>query len=504
MAATTKACDRKRSFIARTSTRIGLCAAVLAFAQTAAFGATSSFQTLAQRLPAASNAIVAINVKKVLSSPYGKREHWAANVSDAWAKQPVMIPPGATRMLLAANVKTSNMESYWEMSLLEMDKVPSVQELAAKEGGHIDRVWDKDAVYSPINAYFVPLDNSILASITPAERSEIARWVRQPVKPEGVVTSTYINSVVATLGDKTDMVMAMDLEGAFGLPNIHKFITDNDIKEIPPEKLAPTVQLLGTLNGITLEVTVGDSVTARATVGFDQDATLLKDSAKPVMLAVLKRVGMLEEDAQDWKFTVIGKTISMQGNLSSRGLRDLMGMVQSPIPAATVAATGDSTDAKPTNATAASQRYYKTIDTCVKSLGEGASAKATAISFRNTAKRIEQLPILGVDPALVQWGNTMVVGLKEAASVLGVGQVQINSRVEGVRDPEYATYTYDGTGAVYTNSATLNDNANAERRQAAAQVRSDTYQKALVILNDLAASSSKIRAQMTEKYNAEF
>src|SRR4051812_32719032 len=129
------------------------CLAVLVLAQSLALGA-SSFQELAQRLPAASNAVVAINVKKVLQSPYGKREHWGSNAADAWAKQPVMIPPGASRLIMAANIKTSTMDPYWEMSLIEMEKMPSLQELADGEGGHIDRVWDKDAAYSPINAYF--------------------------------------------------------------------------------------------------------------------------------------------------------------------------------------------------------------------------------------------------------------------------------------------------------------------------------------------------------------
>src|SRR4051812_36315319 len=172
--------------------------AMLVFAPSVALGAPPiTFQALAQRLPAASNAIVAINVSKVLESPYAKREHWGSNAADAWAKQPVMIPPGALRLVMAASVRSSTMESYWGMSLIQLEKMPSLKALADAEGGHIDRVWDKDAAYSPINAYFVPIEPTVLASITPADRSEISRWVRQPVKPEGSVTSEYIRDVVA-------------------------------------------------------------------------------------------------------------------------------------------------------------------------------------------------------------------------------------------------------------------------------------------------------------------
>src|SRR4051812_24410627 len=139
---------------------------MLGFAPAMTLGAPMTFQKLAERLPAASNAVVAINVSKIMASPYGKREHWGTNYADAWAKQPVMIPPGTVKLIMAASVKPSTMDSYWEMSLCEMSKMPSIKELADAEGGHIDRVWDKEAAYSPINAYFIPIEPTVLASIT--------------------------------------------------------------------------------------------------------------------------------------------------------------------------------------------------------------------------------------------------------------------------------------------------------------------------------------------------
>ena len=117
------------------------------------------------------------------------------------------------------------------------------------------------AAYSPINAYYVPLDAKILASITPAERLEIARWVRQPAKPGGHVTSPYIKEVVATLGEKIDILMAIDLEGAWGVPTISRFLANNEIKEIPLAQVDKVAGLLGTLKGLTLDVRVDKDIT---------------------------------------------------------------------------------------------------------------------------------------------------------------------------------------------------------------------------------------------------
>jgi hypothetical protein len=237
---------------------------------------------------------------------------------------------------------------------------------------------------------------------------------------------------------------------------------------------------------------------------------LLKDSAKPVMLAVLKRVGLRSDDVQDWKAMVEGKQVTMQGNLSAAGLRELLGMVQSPIPAITTktaaaAPAGTAANAAPADPAEASRRYYKAVAASLTSLREGTSVQATATSTRNAAKRIDQLPILNVDPALVQWGGMVSARLKQVVSVLSVGQNQVNARVAGVRDPEYTSYTYDSGGYVNgNNSGVLNDNARMERRQLASEQKAETYQQALIILNEIAETAPKIRADMVAKYNVEF
>ena len=56
--------------------------------------ARATFATVAQRLPATSNVIVAVNVSKLVDSPYGKKEQWGERIAEAWARQPLMIPPG--------------------------------------------------------------------------------------------------------------------------------------------------------------------------------------------------------------------------------------------------------------------------------------------------------------------------------------------------------------------------------------------------------------------------
>jgi hypothetical protein len=467
--------------------------------------ARASFPSLAERLPPAANAMVAINAEKVLNSPLATKEGWRQDLQKAWEKEPLMIPPGALRVLYVSSVKTNTMEPYWEMSLIEMYNVPSAEDLARADGGHVDKVWDKLAACSPINAYFVPMDGRVLASLTPADRTEIVRWVRQVPKPGGQATSPYIRDVVDALGEKTDILMAIDLESAFGLPNIRRFLANTEIPELPAAKQDEAAAILSTLKGLTLDIRVDKEIRGKVTFHLDRDTDRLRLAAKPLTLAVLNAAGMRLDDVKEWTFAVSGKEVRGEGKLTRPALRQLLGLVQSPIPAATTAPKPPPNGQAASDPAVASQRYYKAIAAMLDGLSATASAQNTAVWIRNTSRRIDQLPILNVDPALVEWGGLVSTKLKQAGAVMGVAQTQINSRVAGVADPDFGGSYYDNNGYYVNNyNSTAVENANRQRRQAALEQRGQAQAQALQIIGSIAETRPQIRAAMTNKYKVEF
>jgi hypothetical protein len=469
--------------------------------------ARASFASLAQRLPPAANVMIAINVERVLSSPLATKDGWRQDVEGAWEKQPMMVPAGAARVLYVSSLNVNRMDPYWEMALIEMDNVPSAEDLAKAEGGQVDKVWDKMAAHSPIDAYFVPLDAHTLASITPAERSNIARWVRQPLQPGGQVTSEYVRKAVTALDDNnTDIAIALDVEGAFSVPNIRRFLNDHDFPEIPEADRDRAATLLGTIKGLTLDVRVDKDITGKVTFQFDRETfPLLAQGAKPLTLAVLNQAGMRLDDLKAWTFTAEGKQVRAEGKLSRPALRQLLSVVETPIPAKGASAKGavaaSSTVQSPA---AASQRYYKSICAMLDGLSQTASPADTATWARNAARRIDQLPILNVDPALLEWGGMVGSKLKEAGGVMGVAQTQMNSRINGVADYD-AGGSWDSGGEYHSNySATEAENTRKQRRQIALEQKGQAQEKALAIMQPIAETRPKIRAEMTAKYNVEF
>jgi hypothetical protein len=502
------AVELQRSVAMNTITRaIAVGLLVLGAAATAA---RANFKTMGDRLPAGSNAIIAVNVEKVLATPMAQTEQWAQTSAAAWANQPLMIPPGASRVLMAAEVRTDSMEPYWELSLIEMNKLPDMKQLAQAERGHVDRIWDKDSVFSPNNAYFVAMDPKTLASITPANRAAIAKWLRAPTtQPSRAgVSSDYLQKVLAGLNDQTHIVMAMDLEGAFGVPRIRRWLDDNDIKGIDPKMLDEAARILGTMNGITLNVAINADARGRAIVDFDRDATMLAPAAKQIMAGVLDAAGMHLDDLDQWNFAAVGKQVTMDGPLSTAALRKLLSIVQSPLPAATVAAApgaGAGADTNPADPAAASQRYYKAICTMLDNFRPGSSASESATWARATSKRIEQLPILNVDPQLVQWGALVTTKLKQAGAAMAVTQTQVNARVAGVLDPAYNAGYYDNDNVYHAEIARGElENANRQRRQAALEQKAQAQEQTLRLLAEIADTRPAIRQAMVEKYRAEF
>jgi hypothetical protein len=153
----------------------------------------------------------------------------------------------------------------------------------------------------------------------------------------------------------------------------------------------------------------------------------------------------------------------------------------------------------------ASQRYYKSICTMLDGLHASASAQDMAVWVRNTSRRIDQLPILNVDPALVEWGAMVGMKLKQGAAVMGVSQTQINSRVAGVMDPSYGDSSYDNNGYYVSNYDSVGaENARRQRRQVALEQRGQAQNQALTIVNAIAETRPKIRAEMVAKYKVEF
>jgi hypothetical protein len=345
------------------------------------------------------------------------------------------------------------------------------------------------------------------------------RWLRRG--PTAGELSPYLQSAVAAPGDDS-YVFAMDLEDVTSPRKVRRRLEEEsfaslDGKNIDVDKVG---QLLASLKGLTLRVKVDDDATGIGVIEFGRPAAPLAGVAKPLLLEILDQCGAMVDDFNDWKVTVKGNTIALDGKLSADGLRKLFSIVDPPSPMA----AGDGDDSKPAApgdkptdekaVVAASKQYYAAvadiIDNVGKKIRNSASMTQGAAWVARDARRIDRLPILNVDPELVSWGTQVSTGLGNLAGVVGVGGLQARSRTVGIAD----AYTSGadsgwagnvvGAQGINPNDSVDRRNVTRQRRAAAADEKAKTAQVAVQMFREIETSRAQVRAAMTQKYKVSF
>jgi hypothetical protein len=286
------------------------------------------------------------------------------------------------------------------------------------------------------------------------------------------------------------------------------------------------VAALGGVRGIRLTMHVKDRIIGELTADFEQDVSALGDQAKPFVVDVLTLADVYEPTVEQWEFRAEGNKIVGKGPMEPEALGRLLAVL-SPAGAEVASATSESAGgaSQPPNSTAAgtqppppasdpqneaaqaSQRYYKAIASILDGASRKPSPTQGASWLTTKARVIEQLPILNVDPALVEWGSVVSNTLKRAGQELALGQQKAMVAAQGVASPTaYSSYT---SGNEYSTSDTPETraayrNAQQQRQQVAQAERGAAAERALAIINDVLPTRAKIRADMVQKYGVEF
>jgi hypothetical protein len=470
-------------------------------------------------IPPGANAIAIIDVDKIINSPMGTKEHWKDKLKDAYAAKPLVVPPSASRIVLASLINPSTMQPAWEVSLIELKSAPSMKKIAGAEGGFVDTIAEKQAAYSPINAYFIRLDTNLLGTVAPANRQFAARWARR-APSQGDNLTPYLQTATASMDAKTGYLFAMDLEDAASSRKVRGRIEAGDFESLADktasaEKIAA---LVASIRGVSLRVSIGDEIIGSGVIEFGHPTAVLADSAKPVLLEVLAGFGAAIDGLDSWKVTADGNNLKLHGKLPVEGLQQLLSIVDPPSPLP----TADSDDDKPESAkadkdakksdaavAAASQKYYTTIakilDNTGKKIRNATSMTAGAKWVAGDSRRIARLPIVNVDPDLVNWGNQVSSQLNDLASAVGVGGLQARSQAVGIQDANVSgTYSEGLETQSDPNDRINQQNVKRQRAAATAAQKAQTAQAATKILSDIEGSRSQIRAAMVKKYSVNF
>ena len=381
--------------------------------------AADEFQGLVNRIPRSANAIVLLNLEKAKNSPLGLKEDWKGKIDNAFAAGAARIPPQAARFVIASQIDFEFMEPLWEAAVMDLD-----QEIPlGRWRRHAAARWKRSKVCR----------HSHCRMIRTSCNSVAKRWRNGAGEPSGGSAldsrspqssppplSPYLQKA-AVYSDKTgsEIIMALDLDGVMSFERVAKYLKSHQkdldawqAKDKMPESLNDVAEVLSNIQGVRIGVRVGEQQSSKIVVDLHTDASLVSSFAKPLLLQVLSDKGALIDDFQSWTVHTRGSEISLAGTLSASGRRRLLSMVDSPVSESSVAkAPSVSPGELPAIEAKKSREYFRAIvgmaDDLKQDMRNAKNLASTHLFFDKYAKRIERMPILGVDEELLKYAPSL-------------------------------------------------------------------------------------------------
>jgi hypothetical protein len=413
--------------------------AVAATAVLAAFaaGSRAGDDDLVKRAPAGANALILIDVDGLSRSPVAVRERWREKKLAAAAGLPE-LPRDARALLLASKVDGANgFDSQWDVGLVEMKYGVVMETLAKAEGGYVDDVEGLPAAYSPRGAHFVSLTPQILGVMFPANRQEFGRWVRSVKQATEPQVAPYLKDAILGGRGTAQFAMALDLQDLLAPPQVRAALRRSPTIAAKTVDLDRVTKVIASVKGFACSVKADDTLYGTVRVDFGEPTDCLLGIAKPLLLEALENQGVMIPDLRDWRETVSGRSVSLQGTLSTKGLRTLMSLVAIPLSTLTTgraeetaaAARPDSKTAPDSKAAPAgdeasrgrrSKLHFDEISSRLDDLRERAKER-TERQLRvwgdKYAKEIDRLPILDVDDELGAYGAQVAQVLRDLRNI---------------------------------------------------------------------------------------
>jgi len=471
--------------------------------------AQGEFETLLKRVPASANSILVIDVEALLESPLAVKEGWKEQQRATYTSQPLILPPEGEKLIVASQMAPhDNFSQAWELGLMTLSESMPVNAMARAEGGYVDELSGKEVVWSPSDAYFVPLEDDHLAVIHPAIRQPVARWIEAYSASTKVSASEYLAMSVSDVTDRTQIVMALDLKN---VPRPH--VVADGLEGLDYLKDAQErrewLDAIMSIQGVKLKVSVGSSVEGSLQVDFGNDVSALHSKSKELILNSLDKYGLSIDELEAWKSKNGSTSLGIEGPLSTSALRKIVSLIELPSAKFSQLKGTESSSSTP-DVGKASRDYFQSVETLLDDLRSefesNKDARRTMASayMEKYARRIDRLPILNVDEELLAYG-AMVGETLRGASV----SQRMSGVKTGVRKSE--VYTNYGYGYDYrTRYGSTNDDYYATRSKSSQknQIQREEDAKARQVRFDswkeVEDATAAIRKSMTQKYQLEF
>lgn len=466
--------------------------------------AQSQFQKSAKWVPSTANCLVMVQAAKIYDSPIAKREGWAKDRSAAFRSGASFFPPSTVRLLIASQIDFEFMESVYNVGVFEKkgDAI-NIVEISKRITGDIETIGNKQALLLPNHSYLVQIDNSTLVSMTPANRQHTTRWINN--KQSGVTNvSPYLSEAIKFADQNAQIIVAFDLAGVISEQEIAKRLKESGA--VSKATIDETAKTLASITGLTLGVTVRDKVSGSIKIDFNENPNSLLPVAKDILIAALKKNGMMIDDMDSWNVSPGPNEIFLKGTLSPEGLRQIGSLIHQPIADDFTGSggSGSSETAPEANMATKSLQYFGDVQHVLTMIRRKDLGQLDSYSkwFSRYARELDSISILGVDPVMVAYGTYVANSFRDVSGGLNADNLAKDKSVasQGFSGPGSRSFSYGyGYGTVNGRNYTRNS-----RRSAGAIATEAGANSAKTIMRELENKTSEVSRAMTEKYQIQF
>jgi len=491
---------------------IGVSLAFSAVCGTTAFGqgASVKYGELLKRIPTQTNVLMMVDVDGLYNSPLGKSEKWREQaVAKSASPGRLGLAPDVTKLVVAMGADIQSLNERWKIGMVEMGAAtPNLEALANREGGFVETIANTPVAWTPRGFDLFKFPDGIIGFVSPSNRQGIADWIRTVLIHPRTFPPSFADRAIYRADRGAQIVLVVNLADSVSAKSVEPWL--NTLDEVKKAKLSPELlsQTLASVNSAFFQVDVKQGIQGTLRVDFDQSidygAVVLKD----LILTVLEESGALIPELKTWtsEFDKNKKAVELTGRLSEESARRILSLASPPRLSSSPSSSEASAPAesKATNAVAKiepndvakiSQGYFRSVVDLLDDLKQKdrPTYRSTKLWYDRYAKQIEELPIIGVDKELLDWGSQVSRTLREMAyGINSAAQNQVYN-LASVPNGYYGGYGYyAGNSKAYS--------AETIKKQSDAQMSVDLDGR----WQTLQISIGDMRRKMVEKYRVDF
>jgi hypothetical protein len=477
--------------------------------------AAEPMDDLLRRVPDQANALLAIDVGRMYTSPIAVTHNWKKEHERDYVSVAAGIPPHTRRLVVAAMLEPTTLEPSWRMGVAEFQNPVTLAKLTQTVPGSEDEVDGVPVALSSSNAYLVSLGPNLIGKMSPPNRQGIGRWIRSNKRPGESKLSPYLTRAVEGIGTKVDAVLAFDLSDMLDAKGLSARLNGMKALEKANPNIPDLVQELAGIEGITFTLVFDQKINGRLQFDFRSPPKTFAPLAKVLLGEALDALGMPMLDVNNWSSQLHGKSVVMEGDMSDRDLRKLGALLLPSTPR--MQSEGlEGTSAAPDTAEL-TRKYFRSVTTLVEDLRAEKSPTFSKLAgfFQQYAKKIDDLPVLNVDPEVVAYGAqvastfralaTNARGTNRAQNVISATQQEVTVDAGGAYSYGYGTNGFGapvGWNYYRPNYQNVNNYQQVTVMRAAAGANEAAVRDQ--VWKQLDDTTSALRRKLTAKYKIEF